>query len=59
MTMIIYFHTIYKARDGWRWRVKARNGKIVADSGEGYAKRGNATRAWNTFARSFGLMTVA
>lgn len=29
----------------WRWSLKARNGKIVADSGEGYSSRANAIRA--------------
>lgn len=27
----------------WRWRLKARNGKIVAISGEGYRYRGGCT----------------
>lgn len=28
---------IYKdSRGEWRWRIRAANGKIVADSGEGY-----------------------
>lgn len=30
---------IYKARDGWRWRAKARNGRIIAESGEAYTRR--------------------
>lgn len=30
---------IYKARDGWRWRVKARNGRIIAESGEAYTRK--------------------
>jgi uncharacterized protein YegP (UPF0339 family) len=29
----------------WRWRLLAPNGKIIADSGEGYATRANARRA--------------
>jgi len=30
----------------WRWRlVSTRNGKILADSGEGYKSRANALRA--------------
>ena len=29
----------------WRWRMVARNGKIVADSGEGYRRRLGALRA--------------
>lgn len=37
-------HT-YKAADGWRWRLTARNGRIVADSGEAYSRRDGAERA--------------
>lgn len=33
-TMIVYW-----ADDGWRWRLVAPNGKIVADSGEAYKRR--------------------
>ncbi len=29
----------------WYWRLRARNGEIVADGAEGYATRGNALRA--------------
>lgn len=36
---------IYQASDGWRWRLKSANGKIVADSGEAYVRRAGATRA--------------
>lgn len=36
---------IYKdANAEWRWRLKAANGKTIADSGEGY-KRRSACRA--------------
>lgn len=31
--------TVYEAQDGWRWRMLASNGKIVADSGEAYKRR--------------------
>jgi hypothetical protein len=37
--------TVYQARDGWRWRLKAANGRIVADSGEAYSTKANARRA--------------
>jgi uncharacterized protein YegP (UPF0339 family) len=30
---------------GWRWRLKASNGRIVADSGEAYVSHANALRA--------------
>ena len=36
---------VYKSADGWRWRIKAANGRIVADGGEAYARRAGATRA--------------
>lgn len=41
----------YKAKDGWRWRLRAMNGNILADSGQGYtrkcdAKRGAEATAW-------------
>lgn len=37
---------IYKdTRGEWRWRLRARNGRIVADSAEGYASKRNVTRA--------------
>lgn len=29
----------------WRWRLKATNGRIVVDSGEGYASQSNARLA--------------
>lgn len=30
----------------WRWRLKAANGRIVADSAEGYTRRADCLRAW-------------
>ena len=36
---------IYHARDGWRWRLVAKNGRIVAESGEAYEALSNAERA--------------
>lgn len=39
-------YDIYQDSTGQhRWRLKAKNGRIVADSGEGYAKRSGAVRA--------------
>lgn len=37
--------TIYKAKDGWRWRLKAANGRIIAESGEAYTRKHGAWRA--------------
>lgn len=30
---------LYKASDGWRWRLKAANSKIIAEGGEAYKRR--------------------
>jgi uncharacterized protein YegP (UPF0339 family) len=39
------FH-VYKDNAGeWRWHLKAANGRIVADSGEGYHDRGDCIHA--------------
>lgn len=41
--------TIYRDSAGqYRWRMQARNGRIIADSAEGYASRRNAIRAAET-----------
>lgn len=36
---------------GWRWRMKAPNGEIVATSGEAYVSKWNAKRAIRSIAR--------
>jgi uncharacterized protein YegP (UPF0339 family) len=37
---------IYRdAKREWRWRLRAANGRIVADSGEGYRRRASVYRA--------------
>jgi len=35
---------VYKARDGWRWRLVAANGRIVA-TGEAHTRKADAIRA--------------
>lgn len=37
--------SVYEAVDGWRWRLVAQNGNIIADSGQRYASRRNAVAA--------------
>jgi uncharacterized protein YegP (UPF0339 family) len=38
---------IYKDRRGeWRWRFQAGNGRIVADSGEGYRRKAGAVKGF-------------
>ena len=36
---------VYHAKDGWRWRLKAQNGNIIADSGQAYVRQRNALDA--------------
>lgn len=41
--------TVYQDRKGtWRWRFTV-NGRVMADSGEGYTRRRQAWRAWDQF----------
>ena len=37
---------VYRAADGWRWRLKARNGRIIADSGEAYKNRSRCVQSF-------------
>ena len=39
------FHVYQDAAGGWRWRLVAANGHIVADSGESYTRHEDAVRA--------------
>lgn len=41
----VYTIYIYEAKDGWRWRMKPRNGLIVSDSGQAYQPERHARRA--------------
>lgn len=36
--------SLYRARDGWRWRLVAPNGRILADSGEAYTRKAGAAK---------------
>lgn len=35
---------VYRGLNQWRWRLRARNGKIVATSGESYKRRADALK---------------
>jgi hypothetical protein len=51
---------IYMDRAGqWRWRLRAANHKIVADSAEGYRARGSAIDAINLIADTLGEGRIA
>lgn len=41
-----------------RWRALSRNGRIVADSGEGYSSKGNVTKALNKFVETIRMEAV-
>ena len=47
---------IYRAKDGHRWRLRAANGKILADSGEAYTRKSDAAKGC---ARTMQAMCVA
>jgi uncharacterized protein len=37
----------YKDKAGqWRWRLQARNGRVIADSGEGYTRKRDCQKAF-------------
>jgi len=41
----VYKIATWKALDGWRWRMVAPNGRIVAESGEAYSRRSGCIKA--------------
>jgi uncharacterized protein YegP (UPF0339 family) len=49
------FVEIYKREDkDWGWRLVASNGNIMADSAEGYRRRGAAKKAWTRIVEEAG-----
>lgn len=40
-----YFELFQDGNAEWRWRIKARNGQVLGDSGEGYSSRSKAVEA--------------
>lgn len=43
---------VYRAADGWRWRMKSGNGRIVAESGEAYTNRSKCIDGFNRVQRN-------
>jgi hypothetical protein len=39
-----YVFDVYRAKDGWRWRLFARNGRVIAESGEAYKRKAGAIK---------------
>lgn len=37
---------LYRAADGWRWKVVARNGRNLGNGSQGYERRGNAVKGF-------------
>lgn len=54
-----HFEIFRDSRGDWRWRLRAGNGRVIADSGEGYASRWNAKRAINTFVDEIRAMDLS
>jgi uncharacterized protein YegP (UPF0339 family) len=51
---------VYKDADRkWRWRIRARNNRNVACSGESFSSRTNARRALVNFAAALGAKAVS
>jgi amphi-Trp domain-containing protein len=46
------FEVFQDRADEWRWRLRHRNGNIVADSGEGYARRKDAMNGLESVQRN-------
>lgn len=53
-------HVYRDLKGEWRWRLVATNGRIVADSAEGYVDRHNVSEAIGSVAAAFanGYSTV-
>ena len=52
------FHTYKDKADEWRWTLKADNGKIVADSGEGYSSLEAVRKAAQRIKDNAGSATI-
>lgn len=54
-----YYFSLYQDVSGhWRWRLVARNGKIIANSGEAFYSRENAERSVELVKHAVGLAPV-
>ncbi|HWL37441.1 MAG TPA: DUF1508 domain-containing protein [Frankiaceae bacterium] len=52
------FEIVKDRRGEYRWHLDANNGKIIADSGEGYATKSNCARAVATVIREICDATI-
>lgn len=50
---------IYKDASGeWRWRIRAANGKTIADSGEGYLNHSDCRHGLALVTQSWDTLTI-
>lgn len=49
---------LYKAADGWRWRLVAANNRIIADSGEAYTRKADVARSLERFVKIVGTADI-
>ena len=49
---------VYHAKDGWRWRLKSSNGKIICESGESFVSPRNARESVLTAHNAFGCFEL-
>ena len=52
------YHVYKDASGEWRWRLKAANGNIVADSGEGYSAKADCVAGIQSVKGSGGAPVV-
>lgn len=50
-----YYETYQDHRGEWRWRFKASNGRLIADSGEGYVEERDMLTALDLVRGSSGV----
>ena len=50
--MLARFEVFRDKRDEWRWRLRHRNGNVIATSGEGYTRKHNAQKGLRSVMRN-------
>ncbi len=58
MTKTAHFHVYQDSADEWRWRLVAKNGRIIADSAEGYVEKRKAIGGAKLVVRTLAAGTV-
>lgn len=50
--------SIFEEKREWRWRVKASNGRILADSGESYERKGRCIQMAEKLFPTFNIEVI-